>query len=161
MAVHSVSEINRYIKNLIAGELPLQHMLVRGEISNFKQYPSGHCYFTLKDKLSALKCVMFRSYVQHLRFLPVNGLQVIAGGSMAVYERDGVYQLYAESLVPEGTGDLALAFEQLKEKLSAEGLFAEAHKKPLPRFPRKIGVVTSLAGAVLRDIYHVSRFSSR
>ena len=156
MAVHSVSEINRYIKNLIAGELPLQHMLVRGEISNFKQYPSGHCYFTLKDKLSALKCVMFRSYAQHLRFLPVNGLQVIAGGSMAVYERDGVYQLYAESLVPEGTGDLALAFEQLKEKLSAEGLFAEAHKKPLPRFPRKIGVVTSLAGAVLRDIYHVS-----
>ena len=156
MAVHSVSEINKYIKNLIAGERPLQNMLVRGEISNFKQYPSGHCYFTMKDKTSALKCVMFRSYAQHLRFLPTNGLQVIAGGSLAVYERDGVYQLYAESLVPEGTGDLALAFEQLKEKLSAEGLFDEAHKKPLPRFPRRIGVVTSLAGAVLRDIYHVS-----
>ena len=156
MAVHSVSEINRYLKNLIAGESPLQNMLVRGEISNFKQYPSGHCYFTLKDKASALKCVMFRSFAQHLRFLPSNGQQVIAGGSLAVYERDGVYQLYAESLVPEGTGDLALAFEQLKEKLSAEGLFDEAHKKTLPRFPRRIGVVTSLAGAVLRDIYHVS-----
>ena len=156
MAVHSVSEINRYLKNLIAGESPLQNMLVRGEISNFKQYPSGHCYFTLKDKASALKCVMFRSFAQHLRFLPSNGQQVIAGGSLAVYERDGVYQLYAESLVPEGTGDLALAFGQLKEKLSAEGLFDEVHKKPLPRFPRRIGVVTSLAGAVLRDIYHVS-----
>ena len=156
MAVHSVSEINRYLKNLIARESPLQNMLVRGEISNFKQYPSGHCYFTLKDKASALKCVMFRSFAQHLRFLPSNGQQVIAGGSLAVYERDGVYQLYAESLVPEGTGDLALAFEQLKEKLSAEGLFDEVHKKPLPRFPRRIGVVTSLAGAVLRDIYHVS-----
>ena len=156
MAVHSVSEINRYLKNLIAGESPLQNMLVRGEISNFKQYPSGHCYFTLKDKASALKCVMFRSFAQHLRFLPSNGQQVIAGGSLAVYERDGVYQLYAESLVPEGTGDLALAFEQLKKKLSAEGLFDEVHKKPLPRFPRRIGVVTSLAGAVLRDIYHVS-----
>lgn len=156
MAVHSVSEINSYLKNLIAGESPLQNMLVRGEISNFKQYPSGHCYFTLKDKASALKCVMFRSFAQHLRFLPSNGQQVIAGGSLAVYERDGVYQLYAESLVPEGTGDLALAFEQLKEKLSAEGLFDEVHKKPLPRFPRRIGVVTSLAGAVLRDIYHVS-----
>ena len=156
MAVHSVSEINRYLKNLIAGESPLQNMLVRGEISNFKQYPSGHCYFTLKDKASALKCVMFRSFAQHLRFLPSNGQQVIAGGSLAVYEPDGVYQLYAESLVPEGTGDLALAFEQLKEKLSAEGLFDEVHKKPLPRFPRRIGVVTSLAGAVLRDIYHVS-----
>lgn len=156
MAVHSVSEINRYLKNLIAGESPLQNMLVRGEISNFKQYPSGHCYFTLKDKASALKCVMFRSFAQHLRFLPSNGQQVIAGGSLAVYERDGVYQLYAESLVPEGTGDLALAFGQLKEKLSAEGLFDEVHKKPLPRFPSRIGVVTSLAGAVLRDIYHVS-----
>ena len=156
MAVHSVSEINRYLKHLIAGESPLQNMLVRGEISNFKQYPSGHCYFTLKDKASALKCVMFRSFAQHLRFLPSNGQQVIAGGSLAVYERDGVYQLYAESLVPEGTGDLALAFEQLKEKLSAEGLFDEAHKKTLPRFPKRIGVVTSLAGAVLRDIYHVS-----
>lgn len=155
MAVHSVSEINRYLKNLIAGELPLQQMMVRGEISNFKRYPSGHCYFTLKDNASALKCVMFRGCAQHLRFLPTNGLQVIVGGSIAVYERDGVYQLYAESMTPEGTGGLALAFEQLKERLTAEGLFDEACKKPLPRFPKKIGVVTSAAGAVLRDIYRV------
>ncbi len=156
VAVHSVSEINRYIRNLIAGEMPLQQMLVRGEISNFKRYPSGHCYFTLKDKESALKCVMFRSYAQHLRFQPTNGMQVIAGGSIAVYERDGVYQLYAESLAPEGTGDLALAFEQLKAKLLEEGLFNEEYKQPLPRFPKKIGVVTSSAGAVLRDIYRVT-----
>lgn len=156
MAVHSVSDVNRYIKNLIAGEIPLQQILVRGELSNFKQYPSGHCYFTLKDKASALKCVMFRNSAQHLRFRPVNGLQVIAGGNLAVYERDGVYQLYADSLTPEGTGDLALAFEQLKEKLAAEGLFNEEYKQPLPRFPKRIGVITSLAGAVLRDIYRVT-----
>ena len=132
MAVHSVSEINRYLKNLIAGERPLQNMLVRGEISNFKQYPSGHCYFTVKDKISALKCVMFRSFAQHLHFMPANGLQVIAGGSLAVYERDGVYQLYAESLVPEGTGDLALAFEQLKD-------FLMRHIKSLcPSFPGEL-----------------------
>lgn len=155
MTVHSVSDINRYLKSLIAGELLLQQMLVRGEISNFKQYPSGHCYFTLKDNASALKCVMFRSYAQHLRFLPTNGLQVIAGGSISVYERDGVYQLYVESLAPEGTGDIALAFEQLKAKFMAEGLFNEEYKKPLPKFPKKIGVVTSSAGAVLRDIYRV------
>ena len=155
ITVHSVSDINKYLKSLIAGELLLQQMLVRGEISNFKQYPSGHCYFTLKDNASALKCVMFRSYAQHLRFLPTNGLQVIAGGSISVYERDGVYQLYVESLAPEGTGDIALAFEQLKAKFMAEGLFNEEYKKPLPKFPKKIGVVTSSAGAVLRDIYRV------
>ena len=155
MGIHSVSEINLYLKNLIAGELPLQQTLVRGEISNFKKYPSGHCYFTLKDSSSSLKCVMFRSRAQHLRFMPDNGLQVIAGGSIAVYERDGVYQLYVDSLAPEGAGDLALAFEQLKKKLTSEGLFDEEHKQKLPRFPKKIGVVTSSAGAVLRDIYHV------
>ena len=117
MAVHSVSDVNRYLKDLLAGEPLLQGISVRGEISNFKQYPSGHCYFTLKDANSALKCVMFRSRAQYLRFLPQNGMQVVAGGSIAVYERDGVYQLYVDSLIPEGTGDLALAFEQLKEWL--------------------------------------------
>ena len=157
MAVHSVSDVNRYLKDLLAGEPLLQGISVRGEISNFKQYPSGHCYFTLKDTNSALKCVMFRSRVQYLRFLPQNGMQVVAGGSIAVYERDGVYQLYVDSLIPEGTGDLALAFEQLKEKLAAEGLFDPARKQPLPAFPKKIGVVTSSAGAVLRDIYRVSK----
>ena len=157
MAVHSVSDVNRYLKDLLAGEPLLQGISVRGEISNFKQYPSGHCYFTLKDTNSALKCVMFRSRAQYLRFLPQNGMQVVAGGSIAVYERDGVYQLYVDSLIPEGTGDLALAFEQLKEKLAAEGLFDPARKQPLPAFPKKIGVVTSSAGAVLRDIYLVSK----
>ncbi len=157
MAVHSVSDVNRYLKDLLAGEPLLQGISVRGEISNFKQYPSGHCYFTLKDTNSALKCVMFRSRAQYLRFLPQNGMQVVAGGSIAVYERDGVYQLYVDSLLPEGTGDLALAFEQLKEKLAAEGLFDPAGKQPLPAFPKKIGVVTSSAGAVLRDIYRVSK----
>ena len=157
MAVHSVSDVNRYLKDLLAGEPLLQGISVRGEISNFKQYPSGHCYFTLKDTNSALKCVMFRNRAQYLRFLPQNGMQVVAGGSIAVYERDGVYQLYVDSLLPEGTGDLALAFEQLKEKLASEGLFDPARKQPLPAFPKKIGVVTSSAGAVLRDIYRVSK----
>ena len=157
MNVHSVSSLTAYIKGLFARETVLQHLLVRGEVSNFKRYPSGHCYFTLKDAKSALKCVMFRSYASRLRFLPENGMQVVAEGRIAVYERDGVYQLYAENLQPEGAGSLAIAFEQLKQKLAAEGLFDAAHKKPLPKFPKKIGVVTSLAGAVLRDIYHVSK----
>ncbi|MBE6083903.1 MAG: exodeoxyribonuclease VII large subunit [Selenomonas ruminantium] len=157
MAVHSVSDVNRYLKDLLAREPLLSGLSVRGEISNFKQYPSGHCYFTLKDANSALKCVMFRSRAQYLRFLPQNGMQVVAGGTISVYERDGVYQLYVDSLMPEGTGDLALAFEQLKKKLSAEGLFEQSRKQPLPAFPKKIGVVTSPAGAVLRDIYRVSK----
>lgn len=157
MAVHSVSDVNRYLKDLLAREPLLSGLSVRGEISNFKQYPSGHCYFTLKDANSALKCVMFRSRAQYLRFVPQNGMQVVAGGTISVYERDGVYQLYVDSLVPEGTGDLALAFEQLKEKLAAEGLFDQSRKQPLPAFPKKIGVVTSPAGAVLRDIYRVSK----
>ena len=157
MAVHSVSDVNRYLKDLLAREPLLSGLSVRGEISNFKQYPSGHCNFTLKDANSALKCVMFRSRAQYLRFLPQNGMQVVAGGTISVYERDGVYQLYVDSLMPEGTGDLALAFEQLKKKLSAEGLFEQSRKQPLPAFPKKIGVVTSPAGAVLRDIYRVSK----
>ncbi|WP_073091695.1 exodeoxyribonuclease VII large subunit [Selenomonas ruminantium] len=157
MTVHSVSDVNRYIKDLLAGEPVLRGIAVRGEISNFKRYPSGHCYFTLKDANSALKCVMFRSYAGALRFVPQNGMQAVAGGSISVYERDGVYQLYVESLLPEGTGDLALAFEQLKEKLAAEGLFDASRKRVLPAFPKKIGVVTSSAGAVLRDIYRVSK----
>ncbi len=157
MGVHSVSDINRFLKNLLASEPILRGIAVRGEISNFKKYPSGHCYFTLKDAGSALKCVMFRSYAGTLRFMPQNGMQVVAAGSISVYERDGVYQLYVESLLPEGTGDLALAFEQLKEKLAAEGLFDQSKKRPLPLFPQRIGVVTSSAGAVLRDIYRVSK----
>lgn len=157
MAIHLVSEVNNFIKQLLASTPILSSIMVRGEISNFKCYASGHCYFTLKDASSALKCVMFRSQAQHLRFQPVNGLSVIASGNIAVYERDGVYQLYVDSLAPEGKGDLALAYEQLKNRLAAEGLFAKDRKKALPKFPKKIGVVTSLSGAVLRDIYHVTK----
>ena len=157
MVIHSVSEVNNFIKQLLASTPILSSIMVRGEISNFKCYASGHCYFTLKDASSALKCVMFRSQAQHLRFQPVNGLSVIASGNIAVYERDGVYQLYVDSLAPEGKGDLALAYEQLKNRLAAEGLFAKDRKKALPKFPKKIGVVTSLSGAVLRDIYHVTK----
>lgn len=155
--IHSVSDVTRYIKMMFARESVLAHLQVRGELSNFKRYASGHCYFTLKDAGSAIKCVMFRSRAQGLRFEPQNGMQVIVSGNIAVYERDGVYQLYADRMIPDGIGDLALAFEQLKARLAAEGLFDEAHKQPLPHFPKTIGIVTSLSGAVLRDIYHVSK----
>lgn len=157
MTVHSVTDVTRYIKGMFEGEAILSDILIRGEISNFKRYPSGHCYFTLKDAGASMKCVMFNGYARNLRFAPENGMQTIAGGSVSVYERDGAYQLYVSSLTPEGAGALALAFEQLKEKLYAEGLFDEAHKKPLPRFPRRIGIITSSAGAVLRDIHKVSK----
>lgn len=157
MAIHSVSEVNHFIKGLLDAEGSLQRIMVRGEISNFKTYRSGHCYFTLKDADAALKCVMFRSRAQYLSFVPQDGQQVVASGSVSVYERDGVYQLYANSLAPEGQGQLALALRQLRARLEAEGLFADGHKRPLPRFPKRIGVVTSLSGAVLRDIYHVSK----
>ena len=157
MTVHSVSDVTRYIKGMFEGEAILSDLLIRGEVSNFKRYPSGHCYFTLKDAGASMKCVMFNGYARSLRFTPENGMQVIAGGSVSVYERDGAYQLYVNALTPEGAGALALAFEQLKEKLHAEGLFDEAHKQPLPRFPRRIGIVTSSAGAVLRDIHKVAK----
>lgn len=157
MTVHSVSDVTQYIKGLFEGEEILSAILIRGELSNFKRYPSGHCYFTLKDAEASMKCVMFNGYARNLRFTPENGMQVIAGGSVSVYERDGVYQLYVNSLTPEGAGALALAFEQLKERLAAEGLFDETHKQPLPRFPRRVGIVTSSAGAVLRDIHKVTK----
>ena len=155
--IHSVSDITKYIKGLLQNEPILQNLLIRGEISNFKCYASGHCYFTLKDSAASMKCVMFRSRAQGLRFRPENGMAVIVRGNVAVYERDGVYQLYADSMTPEGAGELAVAFEQLKAKLTEEGLFDERRKQELPRFPKKIGVVTSISGAVLRDIYHVSK----
>ncbi|MBR5910100.1 MAG: exodeoxyribonuclease VII large subunit, partial [Schwartzia sp.] len=155
--VHSVGEVTKWIRNLISGDPILRNIMVRGEISNFNAYRSGHAYFTLKDKDACLKCVMFSWKEKGLRFQPKDGMQVIAGGGIRVYEAGGVYQLYVETMAPEGTGDLALAFQQIKEKLTAEGLFDEAHKKPLPKFPSTIGVVTSLSGAVLRDIYRVSK----
>lgn len=157
MAIHSVSEVNRFIKGLLDAEGSLQRIMIRGELSNFKTYRSGHCYFTLKDASAALKCVMFRSRAQYLRFLPQDGQQVVASGSISVYERDGVYQLYVDSLAQEGQGALSEALRQLKARLAAEGLFDASHKQAPPPFPKRIGVITSLSGAVLRDIYHVGK----
>ena len=156
--VHSVGDVTRLIKTVLARETLLRNVMIRGEISNFSAYSSGHAYFTLKDRNACLKCVMFSWRGKGLRFMPDNGMQVIAGGSIGVYEAGGTYQLYIDTLVPEGTGDLTLAFQQLKERLAAEGLFDEAHKKSLPDFPKRIGVVTSRSGAVLHDIYRVSKY---
>ena len=130
---------------------------MRGELSNYKVYPSGHHYFTLKDREGALRCVMFRSQAQRLRFKPENGMKVIARGRVSVFPRDGAYQLYCAGLSPDGVGDLAVAFEQLKAKLFEEGLFDEDHKKPLPRYPRTIAIVTSAAGAAVHDMIRILR----
>ena len=153
----SVSEVNQYLKQLLESQSDLHHIPVRGEISNFKRYQSGHCYFTLKDEKSALKCVMFKSSAAHLSFEPQNGEKVVALGSISVYERDGVYQLYVTAMRRQGVGDLMQAYEALKEKLTKEGLFDESRKKPLPRLPRAIGIITSPSGAAVHDIITVSR----
>ena len=157
MDICSVSEITKYIKNLMERDRVLPKLMIRGEISNFKQYASGHCYFTLKDAGAALKAVLFRSRAQQLKFMPTNGMKIVASGTISVYERDGVYQLYADALFPEGAGELSVAFEQLKAKLTAEGLFEPVHKQKLPDFPAVIGIITSPSGAVLRDIYRVAK----
>lgn len=151
----TVTALNNRIKDLFELDPLLADVCVRGELSNYKIYPSGHHYFTLKDKESSLRCVMFRSSASKLRFRPESGMGVTASGSVRVYTRDGAYQLYCTSLTPEGTGDLQIAFEQLKAKLDAEGLFDPAHKKPLPKYPRRIAVITSSAGAAVRDIIRV------
>ena len=155
--IYQVSQVNEYVKALLDGEPLLQDLLVRGELSNYKVYPSGHHYFTLKDREGALRCVMFRSQVQRLRFKPENGMKVIARGRVSVFPRDGAYQLYCSGLSPDGVGDLAVAFEQLKAKLFEEGLFDEYHKKPLPRYPRTIAIVTSSAGAAVHDMIRILR----
>lgn len=155
MRVLSVSQISQYIKGQMDRDEVLSGVLVRGEISNYKLYPSGHHYFTLKDGQSALRCVMFRGDAVRMRFRPENGMQVIAAGRITVFPRDGQYQLYCVQLTPEGAGDLQLAFEQLKEKLAREGLFAQEHKKPLPKFPERIALVTSPAGAAVRDMIRI------
>lgn len=155
--IYQVSQVNEYVKALLDGEPLLQDLLVRGELSNYKVYPSGHHYFTLKDREGALRCVMFRSQVQRLRFKPENGMKVIARGRVSVFPRDGAYQLYCSGLSPDGVGDLAVAFEQLKVKLFEEGLFDENHKKPLPRYPRTIAIVTSSAGAAVHDMIRILR----
>ena len=155
--VFSVTEVNQYIKSIIDGVPQLGDLLIRGELSNYKVYPSGHHYFTLKDGESAIHCVMFRSSAGRLRFRPESGMQVIAGGRISVYPRDGAYQLYCTSLSADGIGDLYVAFEQLKDKLNREGLFDPAHKKPLPLYPRRIAIVTSSAGAAVHDMIRILR----
>ena len=155
--IFGVAEVNQLIKHMLDGEPMLQGILVRGELSNYKIYPSGHHYFTLKDADGALRCVMFRGQASRLRFRPENGMKVIASGRITVFPRDGAYQLYCDSLTPEGVGDLAVAFEQLKARLYAEGLFDPAHKKPLPRYPQTIAIVTSPAGAAVHDMIRILR----
>ena len=155
-AVLSVGELTRQIKDLLDGENSLQRVYVRGELSNYKIYPSGHHYFTIKDEEATLKAVMFRREASRLRFRPESGMKVIALGRITVYPRDGVYQLYATELVPDGVGDLHAAFEQLKAKLAEEGLFDRSHKKPLPAYPERIAVITSSAGAAVRDVIRVA-----
>ena len=153
--VLSVSQLNAYVKTLVESDPMLGRVVVRGELSNYKIYPSGHHYFTMKDAEASLKCVMFRSSAGKLRFRPESGMSVTATGRLSVYPRDGAYQLYVTDLMPEGAGDLQVAFEQLKAKLQAEGLFDPAHKKPLPAFPKRIAVITSGAGAAVHDIIRV------
>lgn len=151
----SVSELNNYIKNMFDTSRFLSSVTVKGEISNFTYHRSGHLYFSLKDGESQIKAVMFRSSAAKLKFMPESGMKVIAHGAVSVFTRDGAYQLYVSSIQPDGIGALYLAYEQLKEKLSAEGLFEEEHKKLLPPFPERIGVITSPAGAAVRDIINV------
>ena len=154
--IFTVTEINNYIKMLMSSNSLLSGLSIRGEISNFKHHYSGHMYFTLKDHDSILKCVMFKSSAQSLRFAPENGMKVIASGYISVYERDGQYQLYISNMQPDGVGALHMAYEQLKEKLEKEGLFDIRLKKKIPLLPGKIGVVTSSTGAVIRDIINVA-----
>ena len=151
----SVTQLNEYLKMVIEGDRVLSNVFVRGEISNFKLYSSGHAYFTLKDDSGQLKSVMFRSYFSRLAFLPEDGMRVIAHGRVSVYETNGQYQLYVDDIQPDGAGSLAMRFEQLKRKLAAEGLFDEARKRPLPPMPKRIGVITSPSGAAVHDIINV------
>lgn len=153
--IFTVTQLNGYIKELLDSDGVLAGVFVRGEISNYKTYPSGHRYFSLKDAQGTLRCVMFRSQADTLRFVPQNGMKLIAFGRVAVFPRDGQYQLYCSRITPDGVGELYLAFEQLKEKLSREGLFDPSHKKPIPRFPGKIALITSPAGAAVRDMLRI------
>ena len=155
--VLSITQINEYIRNKMDGDALLNNVAVRGEISNYKVYPSGHHYFTLKDEGAALKCVMFKGNAMRLRFRPDNGVKIIAMGKISVYPRDGAYQLYCTAMAMDGIGDLYAAFEQLKRKLEAQGLFDPDHKKPLPKYPGTIGIVTSSAGAAIHDMLRILR----
>ena len=155
--VLSITQLNEYIRGKMDADALLNQVAVRGEISNYKLYPSGHHYFTLKDESAALKCVMFKGNAMRLRFRPENGMKVIAMGKVSVYPRDGAYQLYCSAMAMDGVGDLYAAFEQLKKKLAAQGLFDPGHKKPLPKYPGTIGIITSSAGAAVHDMLRILR----
>lgn len=153
--IATVSQINGYVKKILDHNIVLNNIWIKGEISNFKHHYSGHMYITLKDESSVLKAVMFRSSAQSLAFEPSDGMKVLARGRISVYEAGGSYQLYIEEMIPDGVGELYIAYEQLKKQLEAEGLFDEAHKKSIPRFPKTVGVVTAPTGAAVRDIINV------
>lgn len=152
----TVTQLNKYLKDKFDEDENLQAILVKGEISNFKNHYTGHLYFTLKDENSLIKCIMFKSYAERLAFKPKDGMKVMVFGAVSVFERDGVYQIYVKSMMEDGMGDLHEQFEQLKAKLEKEGLFDELHKKPIPLYPKVVGVLTSQTGAVIRDIINVS-----
>ncbi len=152
----TITDLNKYIKDKIAGDEYLQNVYVKGEISNFKNHYTGHLYFTLKDETSLIKCIMFKSFAERLKFPPKDGMKVIVFGTVSVYERDGVYQIYVKAMKEDGIGDLYTAYNELKEKLEKEGLFSQTHKKRIPYMPEKIGVLTSKTGSVIRDIINVS-----
>lgn len=152
----SVTQLNRYIKDKVDQDEYLNHVLVKGEISNFKHHYTGHMYFTLKDENSLIKCIMFKTYTNHLTFIPKDGMKVVVFGTVSVFERDGVYQIYCKAMQDDGMGNLYTAYKQLKEKLEKEGLFNPETKKPIPYMPKVIGVLTSKTGSVIRDIINVS-----
>lgn len=152
----TVTQLNKYLKDRFDEDENLNAILVKGEISNFKNHYTGHLYFTLKDENSLIKCIMFKSYAEKLNFKPKDGMKVMVFGTVSVFERDGVYQIYAKSMMEDGIGDLHEQFEQLKAKLEKEGLFEQSHKKIIPLYPNVIGVLTSQTGAVIRDIINVS-----
>ncbi len=152
----SVTDLNKYIKNKIAEDENLSNIIVKGEISNFKHHYTGHLYFTLKDENSLIKCIMFKSYAQKLNFEPKDGMKVYIFGAVSVFERDGVYQIYAKAMEQDGLGDLYTKYQKLKEELEKKGLFDESHKQKIPMFPKVVGVLTSQTGSVIRDIINVS-----
>ena len=152
----SVTELNLYIKDRVAEDEYLQSVYVKGEISNFKHHYTGHMYFTLKDENSLIKCIMFKSSTATLNFVPKDGMKVFVLGSVAVFERDGVYQIYVKAMQEDGIGDLYKEYEELKNKLEKEGFFDEKHKKKIPFMPKTIGVLTSKTGSVIQDIINVS-----
>ena len=152
----SVTDLNKYIKNKIAEDENLSNIIVKGEISNFKHHYTGHLYFTLKDENSLIKCIMFKSYAQKLNFEPKDGMKVYIFGAVSVFERDGVYQIYAKAMEEDGLGDLYTKYQKLKEELEKKGLFDESHKQKIPMFPKVVGVLTSQTGSVIRDIINVS-----